>query len=80
MSDHICHETRAAPSEVSREERERRSIASVSPEERALAEAALVSVEVRWDVGHSVKAFWPTERGFDSYFGLLTTGYDGKFL
>ena len=33
----------------------------------------------KWDVGHAVESFWPTERGFQSYFGLLTTGYDDYF-
>ena len=33
----------------------------------------------KWDVGHAVEAYWPTRRGFDTFFGLLTTGYDDYF-
>ena len=27
----------------------------------------------KWDIGHAVKDMWPTRRGFDSFFGLLST-------
>ncbi|KAH8097328.1 hypothetical protein JL720_216 [Aureococcus anophagefferens] len=33
----------------------------------------------KWDVGHAVEAYWPTRRGFDTFFGLLTTGDDDYF-
>ncbi|KAH8046912.1 glycosyl transferase [Aureococcus anophagefferens] len=33
----------------------------------------------KWDVGHAVEAYWPTRRGFDTFFGLLTTNYDDYF-
>ena len=29
----------------------------------------------QWDLGHYAHAYWPTARGFGSYFGLLSTAY-----
>ena len=31
----------------------------------------------KWDIGHHDPTYWPTERGFDSYFGLLVKTYTG---
>ena len=29
----------------------------------------------KWDLGHYARPYWPTSRGFSSYFGLLSTAY-----
>ena len=30
----------------------------------------------KWDIGHYAPQFWPTQRGFDSYFGMLGCCFD----
>jgi len=43
-----------------------------------LAEAGNYKTHIvgKWDLGHYAVDLWPTERGFDSFYGLSCYGYD----
>ena len=32
----------------------------------------------KWDIGHHDADYWPTNRGFDSYFGMLVKTFTGS--
>ena len=33
----------------------------------------------KWDIGHYAPQYWPTERGFHTYFGMLGCCWGDKF-